>query len=100
MSNAVSNQSAILECTIERTRSAEVVMEWRRNDILLSSSWKYANWTMNSDGGSNLLVVILVVRDVSDGDLGAYECRLYSNYSYLQSRSEDVMEAWIIAPGI
>ena len=100
MSNAVSNQSAILEYTIERTRSAEVVMEWRRNDILLSSSWKYANWTMNSHGGSNLLVAILVVRDVSDGDLGAYECRLYSNYSYLRNKSEDVMEAWIIAPGI
>ena len=79
MSNGVSNQSAILECMIERTPSAEVVMEWRRNDILLSSSWKYVNWTVNLDSGSNLLVAILVVRDVSDGDLGAYECRLYSN---------------------
>lgn len=97
MSNAVSNQSAVLECMIESTPSSEVVMEWRRNGILLGSSWKYANWTLYSDNGSNLLVAILVVRDVSSGDLGAYECRLYSNYSYLQNRPEDVMEAWIMA---
>ena len=97
MSNAVSDQSAVLECIIESTPSSEVVMEWRRNGILLSSSWKYVNWTLHSDDGSNLLVAILVVRNVSNDDLGAYECRLYSNYSYLQNRSEGVVEAWIMA---
>ena len=97
MSNMVADQSAVLECTIESTPSSEVVMEWRRNGILLSSSWKYVNWTLHSDDGSNLLVAILVVRNVSNNDLGAYECRLYSNYSYLRNRSEGVMEAWIMA---
>lgn len=101
--NAVSedteHESAILECIIEETLTAGVVLEWRRNGALLQNSLKYVLLAPLSVDNSNLLVYMLVVRELAPSDMGAYECWLYSNYSFQQNRPENVLQVWILESG-
>ena len=92
-------QSAVLECTIEQTLTASAVLEWRRNGTLLLNSPKYVLPAPLLADNSNRLVYMLVVRELADSDIGAYECWLYSNYSFLQSRPEIVVQVWILESG-
>ena len=88
-----------MECIIEESLTAGIVLEWRRNGALLQNSLKYVLLAPLSVDNSNLLVYVLVVRELAASDMGAYECWLYSNYSFQQNRPENVLQVWILESG-
>ena len=84
--------AATLECSVQ-SRDGEVTVQWERDGQVLQNSAKHVIADEPIREADGVLVYLLTVRKLTEDDLGAYECQLFSNFS--GSNPEAVRRIWI-----
>lgn len=84
--------AATLECAVQE-RDGEARVQWARGGQVLRSGAKYVIPKEPIREAGGMLVFLLIVRELTEADVGVYECQLFSNFS--GNRPEATRRVWI-----